>query len=187
MHETAERIIDAGRVEQSERPLGAEVEFAVRGLVADRGQRRHGKETREFGRVGAAARHLVAAFDHVRIGNLLRANADLDRGAVLRHERLKLLEQISSEVPRLGNRRCVNASLAELGESARARGRLPVGRISQAQFGIPEQGPRRRRRRLAVLKKALHCAMQRLRRLIVQANEPVDRLMGGFQPLERTP
>ena len=81
MHEAAERIIDARRVEQGERPLGAEVELAVRGLVADRGQRRHGKETRELRGVGAAAaRQLVAAFDHVRVGYLLRADADLDRG-----------------------------------------------------------------------------------------------------------
>ena len=82
MHEAAQRIVDPRRVEQGERPLGAEVELAVRGLVADRGERRHGKEARELRRVGAAAGQLVAAFDHIRIGNLLRADADLDRGAV---------------------------------------------------------------------------------------------------------
>ena len=138
MHEAAERIIDAGRVEQGERPLGAEVELAVRGLIANRGQRRHGKEPCELGGVGAAARQLVAAFDHVRVGNLLRADADLDRGPVLRHERLKLLKQIGAKVRRLGNRRRVEAGLAELGERARARGRRAVGRIGQTQFGIAE-------------------------------------------------
>ena len=188
MHEAAERIIDARRVEQGERPLGAEVELAVRGLVADRGQRRHGKEARELGGVGAAAaRQFVAAFDHVGVGNLLRADADLDRGAVFRDERLELLEQIGAKVRRLGDRRRVDAGLAELGEGARARERRAVGRIGQAQFGIAEQGARRRRGRLAILEKALDGAVQRLRRLVVQANEPVDRLMGRRHPLERTP
>ena len=138
MHEAAERIIDARRVEQGERPLGAEVEFAVRGLIANRRQRRHGKEARELGGVGAAARQLVAAFDHVWVGNLLRADADLDRRPVFRDQRLELLEQIGAKVRRLGNRRRVEAGLAELGERARAGGRRAVGRISQAQFGIAE-------------------------------------------------
>ena len=79
MHEAAQRIIDARRVEQSERPLGAEVELAVRRLVADGGERGHGEKARELGGVGAAARQFVAALDHVRVGNFLRADADLDR------------------------------------------------------------------------------------------------------------
>ena len=69
--EAAQRIIDARRVEQGERPLGAEVELAVRRLVADRRQRRHGKEPGEVRRVAAAAREFVAAFDDVRVGNFL--------------------------------------------------------------------------------------------------------------------
>jgi hypothetical protein len=65
VHEAAQRIVDPRRVEQGERPLGAEVELAVRSFVADRRQRRDGKETRQFSRVGAAARELVAAFDSI--------------------------------------------------------------------------------------------------------------------------
>ena len=48
MHEPAQRIVDPRRVEQRERALGAEEEFAVGDLVADRGQRGDGEKTREF-------------------------------------------------------------------------------------------------------------------------------------------
>ncbi len=178
VHEAAQRIIDPRRVEQGERPLGAEVELAVRRLVADRGERGHGKKTREFGGVGAAARQLVAALDHIRVGDLLRADADLDRGAVFADQRLELLEQIGAELGRLRHRRRVDAGFAELGEGARARERRAVRRINQAQFGIAEQGARRARGRLAFLEKALDRPVQGLSRLVIEANEPVDRLAG---------
>ena len=187
MHEPAQRIIDARRVEQRERPLGAEVELAVRDFVADRRQRGDGKETRQLGRVGAAAGQLVAALDHVRVGDLRRADADLDRRAVFADQRLELLEQIGAKLLRLRDRRRVDAGLAELREGARARRRRAVGRVGQAQFGIAEQGARRGRRRLAVLEEALDRAAQRLRRVVVQASETVDRLVGARHPLERTP
>ena len=80
--EAAQRVVDAQRVEQGERPLGADVELAVGDLVADRRQRGGGKVARELGGVGAAARQFVAALEHIRVGDLLRADADLDRGAV---------------------------------------------------------------------------------------------------------
>ena len=181
VHEPAQRIIDARRVEQGERPLGAEVELAVRGLVADRGERRHGKETRELRRVGAAARQLIAAFDHIRVGNLLRADADLDRGAVFRDQRLELLEQIGAKFRRLRDRRRVDAGFAELGEGARAREGRAIGRIDQAQFRIAEQGAGRSRRRLAVLEKALDRAAQGV------ASLPRTAERGGRPPRRASP
>ena len=187
MDEAAQRIIDARRVEQRQRPLGAEVELAVGDLVADRRQRGDGKEAREFGGVGAAARQFVAAFEHVRVGDLLRADADLDRGAVFADQRLELLEQIGAKLLRLRHRRRVDAGLAEFREGARVRRRRAVGRVGQAQFGIAEQRARRGRRRHAVLEEALDRAAQRLRRLIVEARETVDRLAGRCHPLERAP
>ena len=138
MHEASQRIVDPRRVEQGERALGAEEEFAVRGFVADRGQRGDREKTREFDGVGAAARQLVAAFDHIRVGDLLRADADLDRGAILGDERLELFDEIAAKIGRLGDRRRVDAGLAEFREGSRARKRRAVGRISQAQFGIAE-------------------------------------------------
>ena len=100
---------------------------------------------------------------------------------------LELLEQIGAEVRRLRDRRRVDAGLAELGEGARARGRRAIGRIGQAQFRIAEQGARRERGRLALLEKALDRAMQRLRRVFIEADETVDRFGGGFDPFERPP
>ena len=187
MDEAAQRIIDARRVEQGERPLGAEVELAVRGFVADRRQRRDRKETGQLRGVGAAAGQFVAALDHVRVGDLRRADADLHHGAVFADQRLELLEQIGAKLLRLRDRGRVRARVAELRECARARKRRAVGRVRQAQFGIAEQGARRGRRRLAVLEEALDRAAQRLRRVIVQASETVDRLAGACHPLERTP
>ena len=185
--EAAERIVDARRIEQGERPLGAEVEFAVGGFVADRRQRRDGKETRQLRGVGAAAGQFVAAFDHVRVGDLRRADADLHDGAVFADQRLELLEQVGAKLLRLGDRGRIDAGLAEFCERPRAREGRAVGGVSQAELGIAEQGARRRRRRLAFLEEALDRAAQGLRRVVVEAGETVDSLVGRRHPLERSP
>ena len=106
---------------------GPKYEFAVRDLVADRGERGDREKPRELGGVGAAARQLVAALDHVGVGDLLRADADLDRRAVFADQRLELLEQIAAKLRRLGDGGRVDASLAEFGEGARARQRRAAG------------------------------------------------------------
>ena len=188
VNEAPQRIIDPRRVEQGERPLGAEVELAVSRFVADGGERRHGEKTRQLGGVGAAAAgQLIAALDHVRVGNLLGADADLDRGAVFAHQRFELLKQIGAELGRLCHRRRVNAGFAELGEGARAGESRAGRRVNQAQLGIAEQGAGRARGRLALFEKALDRPVQGLSRLVIEANEPVDRFLRARHPLERPP
>ena len=89
MDEPAQRVIDPRRVKQGERPLVVVHEFAVRGLVADGGERGTGKVAGKLHGVGAAAGQFVAAFDHVRVGDLLIPDPDLDMRAVFRDERLE--------------------------------------------------------------------------------------------------
>ena len=105
MDEPAQRIIDPRRVEQRERPLdaGADVERAVGDLVADHGERGRGEIARELGGGGAAAAEFVAALEHVGVGDLLRADADLDRRAEFLDQRLELFEQIARGNPRAGS------------------------------------------------------------------------------------
>ena len=161
MDEPAQRIVDARRVEQRQRAMVAEHELAVRGFIADRGERGDGKEARQFGRVSASARQFVAAFDHVRVRDLLRADPDLDGRAVFGHQRLELLQQIAAEVGGLGHRSRIDAGLAEFGEGARIRRRRRVRLIGQAQFGVAEKRARRGRGRLAVPEQPLDGAAQR--------------------------
>ena len=131
VHEPPQRIVDPHRVEQRERPLARRGGFRTAPsaisspTTASEGT---GKEARELGRGRAAAPEFVAALEDVGIGDFLRADADFDRRAEFRDERLELLEQIGAEVLRLRHRRRVDAGLGEFGEGARVRRRHAVGR-----------------------------------------------------------
>ena len=176
--EPAQRVIDPHRVEQRDRPLetGADFERAVGDLVADRVQLGNGKEARELGGGRAAAPEFVAALEHVRIGDFLRADADLDRRAEFLDQRFELLEQIGAEILRLRDRRRVDAGLGELGEGARARRRHAFGLVDDPQLGIAEARAHRLARRNAVDQEPFDRRAQRRGRLVIERGEPVDRL-----------
>ena len=184
VYEPAQGIVDPRRVEQRERPLAGMDELPVGGLVADGGERGYGEMAREFGRVGAVAGHFVAAFDHIRIGNFLRSDPDLDQRAIFRDERLELFEQIVAKVGRLGHRRRIDSALAEFGVGARGRRRRTVRLVDQAQFGIAEQGARFGRRRLAGLEEPFDRAAQRLRGGFIKIAQAIDGLFGRRDLLE---
>ncbi len=84
MHQPAQRIIYPRGVEQSERALGAGTDFKhpVGDFVADDGERGRREMARDVGRADAAAPEFVAALEHVRVGDLLRARPDFDLGAI---------------------------------------------------------------------------------------------------------
>ena len=71
---------------------------------------------REIGRRDRPARQLVAALEHVRIGDLLAAHADLDGRAVIAARVVELLEQVASEGGRLGDGGGVDAGPLEFGD-----------------------------------------------------------------------
>ena len=94
---------------------------------------------RKLGRGNVRAGDFLRALDHVRIGDLLGADARLDFSAIFRHQRSKLLQKIAAEIPRMRDRGLVDAQMLQLAEGAH-RGRalglfLPV---DQAQNGIIE-------------------------------------------------
>ena len=83
---------------------------------------------REFGRGDAAAPQLVAALEHVRIGDLLRAEPHLHLGGEFGDERAKLFEQIVAKIFGLRDCRRIDAGRREFGEGARVGGGAPSGR-----------------------------------------------------------
>ena len=121
VHQAAQRVIDAHGVEQRERALGVGrlSNSAVGDLVADHREQRRREIAGEVGGGGAAAPEVVAGLEHVGIGDLLGADADLDLGAVIRRPAAAAAQQIGAEIGGLGHRGGIDAGRGNL---AKARG-----------------------------------------------------------------
>ena len=85
VHEAAQRVVDAGGVEQRQRAwlALAMLPLPIRDLVAHGGELRRRKMAGEIGRGDAGARNLVGALEHIGVGDLLVADGDLNAGAIL--------------------------------------------------------------------------------------------------------
>ena len=137
---------------------------------------------RDLGRADAAAPKFVAAFEHVRVGDLLRPRADLNFRAIFLDQRFELLEQIGAKILRLGHRRRIDAGRGEFGEGARIGRRRAFGAIGDPEPRIAELRPLVRSRRHAVAQEAVERLAQRRDGVVIVARQQIDRVRGrlGF-------
>ena len=172
VHEPAQRVVDAHRIEQGERTRLSlrHLPLAVHHLVADEGEQRGGKMARKLAGGYPGPADVVDALQHVRVGDLLAADLDCDLGVVLGDQGLELLEQVPAEVVRVRDRRRIDARPLELGErTPRARRRSHLA-ADDAQQRIAESSAILGRRRLAGRQIAVERARQR------RAGAGIDRL-----------
>ena len=158
MHEAAQRVVDPHRVEERQRPRLA-ARRSPRCRRRSRRRRRRGAASgnarARSAAVTRAAAELVAALEHVGVGDLLAAHPDLDGRAVVAHEVVELLEQVAAEEGRLGDGGGVDARPLELGEGAlraRRRARRPCRSPAARDSGTgpaPRRSARSRSRRTA--------------------------------------
>ena len=153
VHEAAQRIVDAGGVEQRQRAglAFAVLPLAVGDLVADRGQLRRREVAGELGGGHRPAGQRIGALQHVGVGDLLVADRDLDLGAVLGEEGGELLDQIAAKRARVRDGGLVDAGTLQPAESPPVARQRAVGiAMDDTQLWIAKGCPRRWRRRLMV-------------------------------------
>ncbi len=98
--ETAQRKVDPDRVEECQGPRAFRLvglPEPVGDLVAHRREQRHREMAGEVGRGGAVAGEVGPGLDHVGVRDLLGARSDLDRDAVVAHQRVQLIQEIGPE------------------------------------------------------------------------------------------
>ena len=181
MDQPAQRVIDPHRVEQRQRqrrPL-RRLPQPVGHLVADRGEDRRREVAGQFAGRDLALEQLVAAVEHVGVGDFLRARPHRQHGAELLHQRAQLLEQVGAEGARLGDGGGVDAGGGQLGPGAAGERRRPARLPGQPQLGIAEPRALGAVGRGAVGDEAGEGGPQRRHRIGMQRLQPVDRLFGG--------
>ena len=126
------------------------------------------------------ARDFLRALDHVRIGDLLGADARLDFSAIFRRQRSKLLQKIAAKIPRMRDGGFVDAQMLQLAEGAH-RGRAPglLLPVDQAQNGIIELRARLPGWRGAGVEVAVERPRERRGGSRIKFFEPVDGGGGG--------
>ena len=157
VHQPLQRIVDAHRIEQSERArlALAEIPGAVGDLVAHRGELRCGEVPGEIGHVHRRARQLLGAVEHIGVGNALAARLHLDPGAELGGERLELLGEVGAELVRMGNGRLIGAEPLQPPEGSPVGGqRTGCVVVDHPQQRVAERGQGLLRRPLARLEVA---------------------------------
>ena len=124
-----------------------------------------------------AASKFVPTLKHIRIGDLLIADTDLDGRAVVADEIVELFEQIILEEGRLRNSRCVDARSLELGIGALLDWWNGRGPIDDPKFRIAELRALLRGRRDAGREKAFQRMTLRVYGGIIQSNQPRNGLI----------
>ena len=132
---------------------------------------------RQFGRRDVAVSEFVAAIEHVGVGHLLVADAHLKGGAIFRHQRPQLLEQVGAEESRLGDRGGIDAGRLEFAPGAAGHRDRTVRLPHQAKFGITEAPALLRVRRRAARSKARQRITLRLHGIGMHRLQPVYGLV----------
>ena len=148
---------------------------AVRDLVANGGEPGRWEMPGKLACGDIRAGDLLRTLDHIRVGNLLGADAGLDFRAVLRDKRFELLQKIAAESARMRNRGLVDAWVLQLAERAkRGRARMPFLAVDHPQRRIMEFRARSGRRRNARVEVSVQRGGERRGGFGVQLFEPVD-------------
>ena len=186
MHEAAQGIIDPRRVEERQGPRLVLLEHpgAVGDLVADLGEKRRREMLGEFRCGMGAAAELVAPFEHVRIRDLLVADADRHGRPVIAHQVIQLLEQIGPIEGRLGDGRRIGPWPLELGIGPLLHRRQGGRAIIETQFRIAEAGSFEGRRSGAGGEEMLERLALRLDGAVMERDEPLDGFLGCGDGLE---
>ena len=177
VNQPAQGKIGTHRIEQSKRiglPLPA-MPQAVRDLVANGGEPGRREMAGKLVCGDIRAGDLLRTLDHIRVGNLLGADAGLDFRAILRDKRFELLQKIAAEGARMRNRGLVDAWVLQLAERAkRGRARMPFLAVDHPQRRIMEFRARSGRRRYARVEVSVQRGGERRGGFGVQLFEPVD-------------
>ncbi|MCY1407675.1 hypothetical protein D9M71_229820 [compost metagenome] len=182
VHQAAQGEIHPRGVEQRQRhgvgvlPLVQAVGDAVGGG----GQVGAGEHPRQLGGGHAGTGQFVALLDHVGIGDVLLAGADLHPHGEVLHQRPQLLQQVFAEGRRLGDGHAVVARHLHLGEGAGGRGHLALAEVGQTQQRIAEQRALPGIGRRALLQVALERLAQGTGGSLMQCGQLIDGLFGGL-------
>src|SRR4051794_36519418 len=108
----------------------------------------------QFGSAHAIAPKLISLLEHIGIRNGFAARRYRDARAVIGDEMIELLQEIGSEIARLGDSRRICAGALKLCISASQGRLLAAGLVVKTQFGIAEGFELIGRRRRAVMNEA---------------------------------
>ncbi len=189
VHDAAQRIVDSDGVEQREGTRGARrvVPEAVRDLVADEGEARHGKMTGEVRGCDVGLVQLFGALEHVGVGNFLIALLHLEGDGIVLLQGVQLLEQVVAECMRVRDGRLVDAFAMQPAEGAPVHG-LGSGAaaVDDAQEGVAELAALGGGGGMTGFEKAVERGDEGFGCAGVEALETLDGGLGGLHGLRRS-
>ena len=122
----------------------------------------------------------IALLDHIRIRNILLADADFDGHGEVVHQRHQLFQQVFAERRRVGDGDAVGARQLHLGISPGGLRNFAMAEVGQAQFGIAKQRSLLSIRLDPVLEVTLERLAQRRGGPLMQSSKPIHGLLGGL-------
>ena len=177
--QAGEGEVGAQAVELGQREVPAEVEHAVRDLVADIRQV-GGREPAGHGRRLAAVEADVRAVHHIRKGNFLMRRANLEGGTIVCLQQAQLFHQIGAEQVGPGDGGRIDARPRQAGVGAGFKVAGPFAKPADPEFRIGEQafGPGFRISAFAGPQEGRHRSAQVGDGLIVEGFEAVQGRLG---------
>ncbi|VVN05878.1 hypothetical protein PS623_03531 [Pseudomonas fluorescens] len=187
VHQAAQREVHAGGVEQRQRQIVgiAPVPQAIGDIVGGSRQVGAGEHPRQGGGGDAGAGQFIALLDHVRVGDVLLADADFHGHRVVVHKGPQLVEQVAAEGFRLGHGDAVGASDLDLAIGTGGGRDFAVAVVGQAQGWVAVQGALFGVRFGAVLEVTLEGLTEGTGGLFMQGRQTVDGLFGGINDYKR--
>ena len=187
MHQTAQGEVHARGVEQRQwQRIGVfPVVETVGNAIGGGGQIGTWEHPRQHRRGDAGTGQFIALLDHVRIGNVLLADADFDGHGEVVHQRRQLFEQVFAKGRRVGDGDAVSARQLHLGVSAGGLRHFALAVVGQTQFGIAKQGTLFGVGFDAVLEVTLEGGIQRSGGPLMQLGQTIHGLFGGLNDNKR--
>ncbi|MNZ98240.1 hypothetical protein D3C78_1175170 [compost metagenome] len=123
--------------------------------------------------------------DHVRVRNVLRADAHFHRHGEVVHQGFQLLQQVLAERGRVGDGDTVGPGQLHLGVGTRGLRDFALAMVGQTQFRVTKQCTLLGIGFDAILEVALERLVQRRSGSLVQSGKTVHGLFSGFDDNKR--
>ena len=182
VHQAAQGKVHAGGIEQRQRQrVGVfPVVEAVGNAIGGGGQIGAGEHARQGRGSHAGAGQFVALLHHIRVGNVLLADADFHRHGEVVHQRHQLLQQVFTECRRMGNGNAVGPRQLDFGIRAGGLWDFAVAVVGQAQFRIAEQCALFGIGFDAVLEVLLEGLIERAGSTLMKSRQPIHGFFSGL-------
>ena len=181
MHQTTQREIDAGCIEQRQgQRVGVfPVVQTISNAIGGRRQVSAWKHAGQCRRRHARACKLIALLNHIRVRDVLLADADFNFNRKVAHQRHQLLQQVFTKGRGMGDGDAVRARQLHFGVRP-SRGRdFAIYAVGQAQFRVTEQRALLSAGFYSILQVTLEGLTQGRGCALVQSSKPVDGLFSG--------